>query len=132
MTTELKILLLTVAWTFVLLTPITLARLMTPNGVKWAIGNRDSDSRLPLWHDRAIKAHSNMIENLIPFSVIILVAQLAEVSNIWTIGGSVAFLIFRILHGVCYWFGLTPWRTHVFILSLVAEALIAYQIWRAL
>ena len=129
MTIELYVLLLTAIWTISLLIPVFLARLMTPNGIRWAMGNRDAEARLPSWHARASKAHANMVENLAPFAVIIVVAHFCEVTNTWTIRAAIAFLICRIFHAVCYWFGLTPWRTHFFILSLIAEALIVYQIW---
>jgi|GEM_PF-2506135 len=131
MTFELKILFLTTLWTLSLLLPMTVARVRTPQGVQWATGNRERQSTLPRWHTRASKAHSNMIENLIPFAVIIVVAHLSNVSNIWTSGGALAFLIFRILHALCYWYGLTPWRTYIFILSLISELVIAHQVWAA-
>ena len=131
MTFELKILFLTALWTLLLLIPMTLARVMTPQGVQWATGNREHQSKLPQWHTRASKAHANMVENLVPFAIIVIVAHLSNVSNIWTSSGVLAFLILRVLHALCYWYGITPWRTYIFILSLLAELVIAHQVWVA-
>ena len=127
---EIVILLATTVWTVSLTIPPLVARIMTPKGISWGLGNRDYETNLPAWHGRAQRAHRNMIENLAPFAVIIIVAQLGGVSNEWTQGGAIAFLVFRILHAVCYIAGLTPWRTHVFNLSLTAEIVILYQIFQ--
>jgi len=127
-TFELIILLVTTVWTLSLALPPFVARLMTPKGLTWGLSNRDYEPSLPPWHARSNRAHSNMVENLTPFAIIIVVAHIAGVSNDWTQGGALGFLVLRILHAICYIGGLTPWRTHAFNLSLVAEGIILSQI----
>ena len=127
-TFELVILLVTAVWTVSLVTPAFIARIMSPKGITWGLGNRDYEPNLPEWHGRSNRAHANMVENLSPFAIIVLVAHIAGVSNDWTQAGALAFFVFRVLHAVCYIAGLTPWRTHIFNLSLVAEGVILFQI----
>ena len=128
---EIGVLLATVAWTVLLILPPFVGRIMSPQGLKWGLSNRENPlPNMPPWYARAERAHQNMVENLTPFAIIVIVAQIGGVSDSWTQGSAVCFLIARVLHGVFYVYGITPWRTHVFNLSLLAEIIFVVQIIR--
>ena len=55
---------------------------------------------------RAYRAHQNLLEQFLPFAVVIVVAHLAGVSNAVTVWASVAFLVLRLLHAVGHISGL--------------------------
>ena len=50
------------------------------------------------WVHRAWRAHLNLIEQFVPFAVVIVVAHLAGVSNAVTVWASGLFLALRIAH----------------------------------
>jgi len=46
-----------------------------PGGMQWALGNRDEPLAVPAWTARAVRAHANLIENLAPFTILVLEAE---------------------------------------------------------
>ena len=52
------------------------------------------------WVHRAWRAHLNLLEQFLPFAVVVVIAHLAGVSNAVTVWGSVAFLVLRLAHAV--------------------------------
>src|SRR5512143_1745265 len=56
-------------------------RVLTPGNAAWAVGNRDEPFPEPIWVRRGVRAHANLIENLAPFAVVVLVAHLAAKAN---------------------------------------------------
>lgn len=52
------------------------------------------------WVHRSFRAHLNLIEQFVPFAVVVIVAHLAGVSNTVTVWASAAFLVLRITHAV--------------------------------
>jgi uncharacterized MAPEG superfamily protein len=48
-----------------------------PGGLAWAFGNRDTPLAVPAWTSRAERAHQNLVENLAPFAILVLVAHVA-------------------------------------------------------
>ena len=87
-------------------------------GLRYALGNRDQPAPLPPWGERAIRAHRNMLENLPPFAALVLVAQVAGVSNEATALGAVLFFWGRVAHAVIYIAGVPYVRTVAFIVAL--------------
>ena len=120
LSTDLWMLLAATIWCVSLTGPLVLGRTLTPGGLAWGMGNRDEPFELPAWHDRAQRAHTNMVENLAPFAVLVLVAHVTGRANEITAMASVAFLAFRIAHGVSYMMGLVPWRTVAHTASVLA------------
>lgn len=57
-------------------------------------------SEMPAWVHRAHRAHLNMIETLVPFAAIVLIAHVAGVSNGVTVGATVVFFWLRAAHAV--------------------------------
>jgi len=73
----------------------------------------------PAWVHRAFRAHPNLLEQGMPFAVMILIAHLAGVSTPVTVWASVLFLALRLVHAVGMISGLAvfPFRSVVFSLG---------------
>ena len=128
MTTDLWMLVLSAVLCLVLPLPYLVARSMTPGGVAWGLGNREEDFRLPAWAGRAERAHWNLVENLAPFAILVLVAHLTGRANATTALGATLFFWGRVLHALTYLAGIVYVRTAVFVVSIVGEVLIFLQL----
>lgn len=65
------------------------------------------DRMVKVWNmsdtaQRAYRAHQNLLEQFLPFAVVVVVAHLAGVSNAVTVWASAAFLTLRALHALGY------------------------------
>lgn len=124
MTVELWALVASAAWCLCLVAPITLGRIMTPGGLQWGIGNREEGMTFPSWVKRAERAHLNTVENLAPFTALILGIHLSGSSDALTEGAALSFVGARVLHSLFYLAGWVPLRTIAFVVSLVAMTLL--------
>jgi uncharacterized MAPEG superfamily protein len=122
------------AWSAVLclVTPYPgIAALMAlPGGMAWGVGNRDTPLAVPPWLERTRRAHANMVENLIPFACLVLVAHAGGKANAITALASEIFLAARVVYTLVYMAGITPLRTLVFGVGVFADFLIFTQILR--
>jgi uncharacterized MAPEG superfamily protein len=73
---------------------------------------------------RGRRAHHNLIENLVPFTIAVIAAHFAGVSNSITVYGAVIFLGARIVHAVTYILGIPVIRTLAYFASLIGTAMI--------
>lgn len=63
--------------------------------------NRPHDpAHLVPWVHRAFRAHLNLLEQFLPFAVVVVIAHLAGVSNAVTIWGAALFFWLRVVHAV--------------------------------
>ncbi len=124
MTTELSMLVYCCA--LVLSNPaIYLAgRMGVPGGMDWLWGNRDSDLEAPAWTGRATRAHSNLIENLVPFAALVLVAQVTGLTNETTALGAQLFFWSRVAYLAFYTAGLLYVRTLAHAVGLAGQVMI--------
>ena len=78
------------------------------------------------WVHRAWRAHLNLLEQFLPFAVIVLVAHLAGVSTPVTATAAMAFFGIRVVHAVWMIAGLPvlPVRPILFTLGWVAICVI--------
>ena len=97
-------------------------------GFAWGFGNRDVPLELPSWAARAKRGHANMVENLAPFAVLVLVAHVAGKANATTALGATLFFWGRVAHFVVYTLGIPYLRTLVFGIASVGELMILFQI----
>jgi len=130
MTTDLWMLVLSAVLCLVLVVPTTVARGITPGGVAWGLGNREEDFRFPAWAGRAERAHRNLVENLAPFAILVLVAHLTGRANATTALGATLFFWGRVLHALTYLAGIVYVRTAMFVVAIVGEVLILLQLLR--
>ena len=101
----------------------------TAGGLAWGTGNRDQPfAEDPVWAKRARRAHANLVENLIPFAALVLVAQAAGRANGMTALGAQLFFWARLVYVPIYVLGLVPWRTIVFSVGTLGQILILVQL----
>lgn len=99
-----------------------------PGGTQWGLGNRDKPFDLPEWAARAQRAHVNLLENLAPFAILVLVAHVAGKANSMTAIGAELFFVSRVLHVITYTAGMVPWRTIVFFGGTIGQLIILSQL----
>jgi uncharacterized MAPEG superfamily protein len=88
-------------------------------GVSDTVGYPAAPKALPEWATRAQRAHNNMVENLVPFSALVLTAHMAGLDSEQTAAGAAIFFWARIGHALVYMLAI-PWlRTLCFIASWV-------------
>lgn len=97
-------------------------------GLPRLAGNREPVPELTGWAGRATRAHRNMLESLVLFAALILVAQAAGISTPMTVLGAQLFFWARLAYAVVYLAGI-PWlRTGVWAVSMVGLILIFLQL----
>ena len=101
-----------------------------PGGTQWGFGNRDTTLAVPAWTARAERAHANLVENLTPFAIVVLVAHVTGKANATTALGAELFFIGRVAHVIVYTAGIIYLRTAVFFVAAVGEFLILLQLFR--
>ena len=80
------------------------------------------------WAQRAKRAHSNAVENLVVFTALIAVAQFAGISNSTTAFAAALYFWARLGHFLALTFGIPYARTLIWTVSWVAEMIIAWQV----
>ena len=97
-------------------------------GLATLMGNREGMPEIRGWGGRASRAHKNMIENLVLFAALVLIAAAAGKTNAMTLLGAQIFFYARIGYAVVYIAGI-PWlRTGVWAVSIVGLAMIFLQL----
>lgn len=97
-------------------------------GLPTLAGNREGLAPCTGWAGRAARAHHNMLENLVLFAALVLVAVAAGRTNSTTLLGAQIFFWARLAYALVYLAGI-PWlRTVLWTISVVGLALIFSQI----
>ncbi|QEX14815.1 membrane protein [Hypericibacter terrae] len=127
MTTELTLLVCAIALAFIQML-VAVAGHTLQVGVPALAGNREGIAAPTGWAGRARRAHLNMIENLLLFAGLVLVAHAAGISTSMTVLGAQLFLWARLAYAIIYVVGI-PWlRTAAWAVSVVGLILIFLQI----
>lgn len=127
MSIELKMLVWSVALTIVQMLVAALGA-QTQVGLPPLAGNREDMPVLTGWAGRASRAHRNMLENIVLFAALVLVAQVAGKTNATTALGAQIFFWARLVYAAVYVAGV-PWlRTGVWAVSLVGLLMILAQL----
>ncbi len=93
-------------------------------------GNREDLPAITGWAGRAQRAHRNMIENLVLFAALVLVAHVTGKANATVLLGAQLFFWGRLAYALVYLAGI-PWlRTGVWLVAVVGMILIFIQIIR--
>ena len=92
------------------------------------VGNRETPVEGKGWVGRAQRAHRNMLESLLPFAALVLLANAAAVSNDATVLGAQLFLFGRIAYALIYIAGVTWVRTIAWTVSLFGMLMILWQV----
>ena len=101
-------------------------------GLGTLAGNREGMAELPGFAGRARRAHLNMIENLLLFAALVLIAAVAGKANATTAMGAMIFFWAHLAYAVIYLIGI-PWlRTLAWFVSVIGMAMIAWVLLQAL
>ena len=120
---EMQMLLWSVALAAVQMVIATLGTLSSV-GLPTAAGNRANMPAFEGWAGRAQRAHRNMLENLVLFAPLVLIAAVQGKFNATTALGAEIFFGARLAYAVVYLVGI-PWlRTAVFTVSFVGLVMI--------
>ena len=92
-------------------------------GPRRAMGPRDDKPELTGKPGRLQRAMNNHFEALILFTLAVVVVTLGDKANGFTANCAWAYLIARILYVPAYYFGLSPWRSVIWCIGLVATFL---------
>jgi len=124
---ELMLLLWAVALTVVqMLIAVSGATLQV--GLPKLASNRDNMPPLTGWVARADRAHHNMLENLVLFAALVLIAVATGKTNPTTLLGAQIFFWARVAYAVVFLIGI-PWlRTGVWTVSMVGLVIIFLQL----
>lgn len=97
-------------------------------GLPTLAGNREGLAPCTGWAGRAQRAHHNMLENLVLFAALVLVAAVAQKTNSTTLHGAQVFFWARVAYAVIYLIGI-PWlRTAVWTVSVIGLIMIFSQV----
>jgi uncharacterized MAPEG superfamily protein len=121
---ELTYLLFSVVLTFVQVL-IAAAAANQVVGLGMLAGNREGMKEMPGFAGRARRAHLNMLENMVLFSALVLVAVVANKTNATTAMGALIFFWARLVYAVIYLLGV-PWlRTLAWAVSVIGMVMVA-------
>ena len=97
-------------------------------GLPALAGNREGLPAFTGWAGRANRAHHNMLESLVLFAALVLIAVVSGRTNSTTLLGAQLFVWARLAYAVVYVAGI-PWlRTLVWLVSVVGMILIFSQL----
>ena len=97
-------------------------------GVPVMAGNREGQAEFTGWVGRAYRAHRNMLENLVLFAILVLVAQAVGKSNDQTRLGAELFFWARVAYVPCYIFGLVGIRSLAWGVSAAGLGILFFQL----
>jgi uncharacterized MAPEG superfamily protein len=127
MTVELSLLLWSAVLTVVLAIIAALGATLQV-GLPKIADNREGLPEMTGWAGRAMRAHRNMLENLVLFTILVLTAKVLGVTNQMTVLGAQLFFFGRVAHAIIYLIGI-PWlRTAAWVVSIVGLLLILLQL----
>jgi uncharacterized MAPEG superfamily protein len=114
---DLKLLVWSTALTFVQ-SVIPVFGVLLQVGLPAVAGNRENLAPAAGWAGRAQRAHRNMLESLVLFAILVLVAHVADKSNATTTFGAELFFWARLAYVPIYVIGI-PWlRTVAWVISV--------------
>lgn len=97
-------------------------------GLPALAGNREGLAPCTGWAGRAARAHHNMLESLVLFAALVLVAVVAGKTDANTLLGAQIFFWARLVYAVVYLAGIAWVRTAVWFASIVGLALIFFRV----
>ena len=97
-------------------------------GLMTLLGNREGMPEITGWGGRASRAHWNMLENLVLFASLVLVAVVAGKTNDMTLLGAQIFFWARLAYAVIYIAGIIWVRTLAWLVSMAGLIVIFAQI----
>ena len=96
--------------------------------LKDMLGPRDNISGLPPMLARAKRATANMIESMVMFVPLVLIAAVTGKSNEMTAYGAMTFFFARLVYAPIYWFGVPVLGSLVWGVGVVGLVMIFLQV----
>ena len=97
-------------------------------GLMALVGNREGMPEITGWGGRASRAHYNMLENLVLFASLVLVAVAVGKTNDMTLLGAQLFFWARVAYAAIYIAGIIWVRTLAWLISVIGLVLIFAQL----
>ncbi len=97
-------------------------------GLMKLVGNREGMPEITGWAGRAERAHLNMLENLVLFAALVLVAVMAGKTNDMTLLGAQIFIWARLAYAVIFVAGIIWLRTLAWFVSMAGLIVIFAQL----
>jgi uncharacterized MAPEG superfamily protein len=97
-------------------------------GLMTLVGNREGFPEIKGWGGRALRAHRNMIENLVLFAAVVLAVVAAGKTSDTTLLGAQIFFWARVAYAAIYLAGI-PWaRTAAWTVSVVGLLMVLWPL----
>ena len=128
MTTELRFLLFTAILTGLLWIPVVIGYVSARGFLRPADYKAAPTSPLPDWVARANRAHLNAVENLAPFAVVVLVANVIGFSTPVTRTCAAAYFCARVAHALIHISGFGRLKARTVAFSVAWAAFITFAI----
>jgi uncharacterized MAPEG superfamily protein len=97
-------------------------------GLMTLVGNREGFPEIKGWGGRALRAHRNMIENLVLFAAVVLAVVAAGKTSDTTLLGAQIFFWARVVYAAIYLAGI-PWaRTAAWTVSVVGLLMVLWPL----
>jgi uncharacterized MAPEG superfamily protein len=131
MATELKWLVFTAILAGSLWIPYIVGVNVTDFEGKDGIFDRPPDlTKLEPWVHRSLRAHQNLLEQLLPFSIVVFAGAVSGVSTSVTIACSIIFFWVRVAHAIGMISGLArlPLRPMLYLTNWVVMLVYAWQV----
>ena len=126
-TIELTFLTWTTVFTALMWVPYILNTIIV-RGLINAVGYSDNLKPLAPWAARMKQAHSNAVENLVVFGLLVLMTEAAGANNEATALACAIYFYARVFHFATYALGI-PWvRTFAFAIGFMCQISLALQI----
>ena len=127
MSLDLKYLFFSVVLTFVQVL-IAAAAANQAVGLPALAGNREGLPEMTGFAWRAKRAHLNMVENMVLFTALVLIAAVAGKANAMTATGALIFFWARLVYALIFLLGIAWLRTVAWAVSVVGMVMIAIPI----
>ena len=119
-------------WALIVAASLIKAKAWKPSGLKAALGNRDEPADCNGFPARTDRAAKNMLENMVLFTALALVASVGGVTDPHVELGARIFFWARIVYIPIYMIGIPVARTGVWAISVIGMGLIVASIVQAL
>ncbi|MEX2009465.1 MAG: MAPEG family protein [Dongiaceae bacterium] len=108
--------------------PYTLALIAKVGPVRAVSYPQPGEDALPEWARRSKRAHLNLVQNIAPFAIVVLVAQALGAANETTALGATVFFWSRVVMAVGHTMAIPFLRSIAWFVSLAGIVMILTQI----
>ncbi len=119
-------------WTLILAASLIKAKAWKPSGLIAAMGNREKEAPCDGFPARTDRAAKNMLENMVFFTALALVASVGGVADPHVELGARIFFWARLVYIPIYMIGIPVARTSVWAISVIGMGMIFASIVQAL